>query len=550
MKKFLAICLSVFLSISCFGLGSVVSAETPSSTSFNLLTEATADWTNFDNNLANWKLQYKKDGDAGWTNSNYKADKEYRMFYGADIVGQLFNDANTYWDFYNLGYFDGTVYTLSDAWTATGNGTITVDAQDFTRPYASEGTPNPMLLRITKNDTVAWAPQGADQDGWLTLGSSGTVPSFEVSVAKDDVVRFEVRNPAFPNKTYSVLGYNPKFTFTAEVPAYQKVITLIDQIGDVTLASGAKIDAAQKAYDALSADDKALVTNYSTLQTAAGTYESLVTEAKKQTHFDMATELHDGWDSFSNPGLFWSLQFSKDNGQTWSNFARRIDQYHCYFPESDFGGMGMEFGSSDAITRWDIFNTSNDDLFKTYTVAAAWTAQKAGTIKTGIATLARPYGDTTPIYIRVTKNNANAWTKGDADGWYTVTIPTSIKGYSIAVEPGDVIRFEVRADQVDSKNKTAYIDWNPVFDFTEGSATDTTTAVTTGKDVATTTTDAAVTSTKDTNNTVTTKDAKSPKTSDFSSSVMPILFCIALISVTAIAWIRPKKRVETKKVNK
>ena len=53
---------------------------------------------------------------------------------------------------------------------------------------------------------------------------------------------------------------------------------MIAKIGTVTLDSGDAIQAARKAYDALTKTQKALVTNYETLTAAEKTYASLVAD--------------------------------------------------------------------------------------------------------------------------------------------------------------------------------------------------------------------------------------------------------------------------------
>lgn len=55
----------------------------------------------------------------------------------------------------------------------------------------------------------------------------------------------------------------------------ENVISLINAIGTVTSQSGTKITAARKAYDALSAEEKKLVTNYAVLQAAEAKFASL-----------------------------------------------------------------------------------------------------------------------------------------------------------------------------------------------------------------------------------------------------------------------------------
>ncbi len=62
------------------------------------------------------------------------------------------------------------------------------------------------------------------------------------------------------------------------------VVELIDDIGEVTLAPSckAKIDEARAAYDALSADQKTSVTNYNTLEAAEAEYDKLFNEGGQE----------------------------------------------------------------------------------------------------------------------------------------------------------------------------------------------------------------------------------------------------------------------------
>jgi len=89
-----------------------------------------------------------------------------------------------------------------------------------------------------------------------------------------------------PAETLAVLtkaetDYNALKTSADEAAAKQAaadaVIAKINAIGTVAYTSDSKtkIDAARSAYDALTSDQKALVTNYSTLTTAESSYESL-----------------------------------------------------------------------------------------------------------------------------------------------------------------------------------------------------------------------------------------------------------------------------------
>lgn len=64
-----------------------------------------------------------------------------------------------------------------------------------------------------------------------------------------------------------------------DAAAAEPVIKLIDAIGTVTLNSGAKIEAAEEAYDKLTESQKALVTNYQVLVNARAAYDALVQQA-------------------------------------------------------------------------------------------------------------------------------------------------------------------------------------------------------------------------------------------------------------------------------
>ena len=89
--------------------------------------------------------------------------------------------------------------------------------------------------------------------GWT--GSNGDVPQTAVSIAK---------------------GSTGKKSFTAHWMSTAVATTqdLIDDIGEVTTESGEAIAAARTAYNALSEDDQALVSNYATLTAAEASYEA------------------------------------------------------------------------------------------------------------------------------------------------------------------------------------------------------------------------------------------------------------------------------------
>lgn len=85
--------------------------------------------------------------------------------------------------------------------------------------------------------------------------------------------------PEVDEKT-SVSGEAEKTEESADKAA--EVIELINGIGNVSLESKAKIDEANKAYKALSSENKAKVTNYSVLEAAISTYDGIAKTVKEK----------------------------------------------------------------------------------------------------------------------------------------------------------------------------------------------------------------------------------------------------------------------------
>ncbi|MBO5460578.1 MAG: YARHG domain-containing protein [Ruminococcus sp.] len=71
----------------------------------------------------------------------------------------------------------------------------------------------------------------------------------------------------------------------ADQEAADKVIGYIEDIGEVNLASGAAIEKAREEYDALTNEQKALVTNYSVLTMAEEAYAKLKGEEEKDSEY-------------------------------------------------------------------------------------------------------------------------------------------------------------------------------------------------------------------------------------------------------------------------
>jgi len=136
---------------------------------------------------------------------------------------------------------------------------------------ANQNAANAVIAKITAIGTVAYT-------------SESKTKIDEARTAYDALT--EAQKALIPAETLAVLtkaetDYNVLKTSADEAAANQAaadaVIAKINAIGTVAYTSDSKtkIDAARTAYAALTNDQKALVTNYSTLTTAESSYESL-----------------------------------------------------------------------------------------------------------------------------------------------------------------------------------------------------------------------------------------------------------------------------------
>ena len=94
----------------------------------------------------------------------------------------------------------------------------------------------------------------------------------------------------------------------------QKVMDLIDAIGEVTLSSGPDISRAESAYNYLTNDQKTLVTNYNILTSSRTKYERLLYEKREEETKDdptrtiVITDLNGRWESDTEEWAIADLQ--------------------------------------------------------------------------------------------------------------------------------------------------------------------------------------------------------------------------------------------------
>lgn len=133
------------------------------------------------------------------------------------------------------------------------------------------GAESNYVSSMTKDGVTLGEFTNGDNSGWL-YKVNDTLPNVgltEYSVKNGDSIVFYYTNDWTLDPDAGSMGGTIS---AADRQAAEKVIDLIGAIGDVTWESGAAIEAARAAYDALSTAQKALVTNYGTLTAAEAAY--------------------------------------------------------------------------------------------------------------------------------------------------------------------------------------------------------------------------------------------------------------------------------------
>ena len=116
-----------------------------------------------------------------------------------------------------------------------------------------------------------------DAIGDVTLDSKAAIEEAETAYA----ALTDTQKAAVADAKAKLDAARAKYDAMAALEAKAKPVReAIDAIGDVTLESKDKIEAAEAAYNALTEEEKAYVTNYNTLKTARDTYNDLLESDK------------------------------------------------------------------------------------------------------------------------------------------------------------------------------------------------------------------------------------------------------------------------------
>ena len=171
---------------------------------------------------------------------------------------------------------DGNLEKWIDGVTVTvGNNATVLDVitKALGSKYIIENETGNYIQSITPKDGTALGEfTNGKLSGWMyTLnGKHSNLGVAQQYLMNGDVIVFHYTD-----------DYNRENAFDQQKSA-DEVITMIAAIGTVSLSKGAAISQARTAYDKLSADEKALVTNYDKLLAAEAAYAKLVVEMGKK----------------------------------------------------------------------------------------------------------------------------------------------------------------------------------------------------------------------------------------------------------------------------
>ena len=172
----------------------------------------------------------------------------------------------------NCFYLDGTVSKESSKYGVTGLGTAKTAAEMKAAIEANNNPFNPRMLA----DLAVRAQEIADKAAAKAVDDLIDAIG-EVALTDDSKAKIDAARKAYDALTDAEAKLAQLKKEAADKAAVDDVIAKIDAIGKVKLdkASKAKITAARAAYDALDDELKAQVTNYNTLLAAEKRYQQL-----------------------------------------------------------------------------------------------------------------------------------------------------------------------------------------------------------------------------------------------------------------------------------
>lgn len=212
----------------------------------------------------NWNLEVKGnrvtlkiDGETvvelanGTAENTCRKDGNYFIFYPRGCVVDF---ANYVWQLYfDLGDGQGTIW------------------RDWNETF-------PLSGQALADSQVTWGSRGAGYiNSVFPLHADAILDDGAlIAECEDDYDALDAYGKSIISNYATLTAARATYDALADDPAVGAVIALINDIGEVTLASGDAIAAAEAAYAALDAAQQAKVDNYATLTAARTTYDALV----------------------------------------------------------------------------------------------------------------------------------------------------------------------------------------------------------------------------------------------------------------------------------
>ncbi|MBE5927278.1 MAG: starch-binding protein [Lachnospiraceae bacterium] len=298
-----------------------------------------------------------------------------------------------------------------DGWTDVNTLALTEGKATYSATYTQNDNTGMQLIKYTA--TTADLVKVANGDATLLAALNDTNVS-EIWIT-------------FSGTVATVSTTDPSLKTATEL-----CIEAIDAIGTVDLASGAKIEAAETAYAALSDTEKANVTNYATLTAARAAYDALVAEEESRNAAAAGTltcyvKLADGWNGLN----YWAWTSEGNLCPEWPGVAmtqctENAGWYYVAFATDGVTSMLFNDGTvqtvnandlaagtywfeiGDLATEPDEFGNTNYTLTSSTTAPEGWVEEEVETseVTTAATTEATDDGEEEET---TTAPDASAW---------------------------------------------------------------------------------------------------------------------------------------------
>lgn len=183
---------------------------------------------------------------------------------------------------FDYGMMSGWMITVNDFMIDKGCGSWTLTGSEDAAKYVSNPGNNTYVIRWQFTLWGYGADLGVDLSSWgmpALFNGANKAPLYAAYAKSEDSEKKAAALPVMTNLTASQEDVDSALAAfkTVVKTAAETVIEQIAAIGTVTLDSESAISAARAAYDALTNDQQALVTNYETLTAAENTLAALKT---------------------------------------------------------------------------------------------------------------------------------------------------------------------------------------------------------------------------------------------------------------------------------